>query len=493
MIIASYGWILLVVIPTLIYLSYQFFRYSKSVLFSSRIVSKLYALPLIIGLLFIGIRSSFDSSTPNQSFYSHSNSTVTNDITNNTLFALGYSVYLKAKEKMPNFGERPNNLIAIIQKLEGLKYEDNNSLRHFQKSTFSKKKNILLMLMESFGHTHVGIQGGTPTTPNLDKMSQEGLFASQMYSSSYRSNRGFEAVTSSLLPTYADTYLKLPKSINHFWTVAQTLKEQGYETIFLYGGDSKFDNMKGFALNNGFNKVIDKFDFDSSIKRYTWGVNDEELYKKAHEILNNTTQPTFLMTFSLSSHKPYDYPDGKIEYYKEAPIKSFANAIKYSDYALGKFYQQLKSEQFFEQGMLTLVGDHNAHIYGDEPIPAKEFRIPAIFIAKDLKPTAFKGVAHQVDIAPTLLDIAGVDAKIPAMGRNLLRVKHSKALIYHRRKFAYLKDDYFVLYRRNQKAEVYNYSYQKQPYDKILVDEGLAYIYGGYEIYKEERHQLNQN
>jgi phosphoglycerol transferase MdoB-like AlkP superfamily enzyme len=480
---------LFVLIPTLLYLSYILFIYTKSRLIVSKILPKILLLIPILAILFLGIRSSVDSSTPNQSFYSYSNSTLKNDIVNNTTFSLLYSIYLKAKEKMPNFGIKEENSIQTIQKLDKKAYLNNSTLLHTQKSTFSKKKSIVLLLMESFGGSYVGRLGGTPTTPHFDAMSKEGLFLSNMYSSSNRSNRGFEAVLSSLFPIYSDTYLKLPKSINGFWTLAKTMKREGYKTLFLYGGDSKFDNMKGFALNNGFDKVVDMYNFDLGIKRYTWGVCDEELYKKAHEILKESKEPLFLVAFTLSSHKPFDYPDGKIEYYDKEPVASFANAIKYADYALYKFYRKLKRDNFFDNGLLTIVADHNAHMFGDEKIPVNEFKIPALFIAKDLKPKTISSVTHQIDIAPTLLDIAGINANTPAMGTDLTKSDKSKALIIHHNAYAYLKNNQFVLYQEEETPLIYDFEYHLKEHNETLIKEGLAYIYGSQDIYDHQKHQ----
>ncbi|MCK5293281.1 MAG: sulfatase-like hydrolase/transferase [Arcobacteraceae bacterium] len=487
----SYQIELFFIIPFLIYITYKFYIYSKNKLVSYKIMKKLMLFPLIIIILFLGLRSSVDSSTPNQSFYSYSNSTLKNDIVNNTTFSLLYALYLKSKDKMPYFGKKDKNLILKIKELKQKNYVDNNNLLNKQLSTYKKKNNITLVIMESFGTSYVGSLGGTLTTPYFDKMAKDGLFMSNMYSSSNRSNRGFEAILSSIFPIYGNTYLKLPKSQKDFWTIARTMKKNGYKTIFLYGGDSKFDNMKGFAISNGFDKVIDKYDFDSSIKRYTWGVCDEELYKKANEILENSDEPLFLVLFTLSSHKPFDYPDNKIDLYKTEPKSSFANSVKYADFALNKFYEKLKIKNYFNDGLLCIVADHNAHMFGDQRIPVNEFKIPALFITSDLKPRHITNITHQIDIAPTLLDLAGIDAIVPTMGTNLTKSKKSSALIVHRRGYAYLKDNSFALYFSGAKPKVYDFNYKKLDYNKTIIEEGLMYIYGSYAIYNNNLHKDN--
>jgi phosphoglycerol transferase MdoB-like AlkP superfamily enzyme len=469
----DYKVILLITTPIVIFLSQYLLSILKLV--QSPIRYKLLLLVILLPFWFLAIRSSLTESTPNQSFYSYSNSSLKNDIVNNTLFSLGYTSYLKTKEAWINYGIL-NRSIQIPSP-------------HHQSTHFQRKKNIILILMESFGNSYVGALGGTPTTPYFDTMTKEGLFCSNMYSSSNRSNRGFEAVLSSLYPIVNDTYLKLPKSQNHFWTLARTMQKKGYKTIFLYGGDSKFDNMKGFALNNGFDQVIDIFNFDQNIPRSTWGVSDEALFKKAHTLLKESKQPLFLMLFTLSAHKPFDYPKGKIDYYNKAKPSSFANAIKYADFSLHQFYKNLKKDHFFKDGVLAMVADHNAHIFNTQIIPVKQFKIPALFITNDLAPREIKSVTHQIDIAPTLLDIAGIEATIPALGRDLITTPSSDALIVHHDAFAYLKANQFVLYQREKNPIIYDLNYIKQENNQTLIEQGLYYIYQAYHIYDKSLHK----
>jgi phosphoglycerol transferase MdoB-like AlkP superfamily enzyme len=191
--------------------------------------------------------------------------------------------------------------------------------------------------------------------------------------------------------------------------------------------------------------------------------------------------------FSLSSHKPFDYPQNKINYYDKAPVQSFANSIKYADYSLGKFYDKLKENNFFNDGTLAMVADHNAHIYGDTKVPVNIFKIPALIISKDIQPREINSVTHQVDIAPTLLDISGVSSQIPAMGVNLNKSDKSRAVIIHHNSFAYLVDDKFVLFQENIAPQMYNLKYKKIDNNSSMIKDGLKYIYQSYYLYSHEQ------
>jgi len=468
MVWVSYKFYFIFLIPLILFTIYKIYllAYNELKNQKSKILYKLFLLPLIITILFLGIRSGWGSSTPNSSFYTFSNSTVKNSIANNSIFSLGYSKYLTMDERMPNYGTISKKLQVIQEKKIDSKY--------------TKKQNVIITIIESFGHSYVGVMGGTPTTPRFDSLSKEGLFYDNMYASSSRTNRGLEAVMSSIYPYSIKTYLKLPKSQENFWTIAKTFKDNGYKTIFIYGGDSQFDNMRGFALGNGYDEMIDIKYFDKSIKKFTWGVSDEDLYKKVLATLNNSDEPLFITIMTLSSHKPFDYPDNKIKLYDQAPKESFENSTKYADFALGNFVDALKEEKYFKNSILVITGDHNAHIYGNrnQLIPIAEFKVPALFLTNELKPKKSSKVVHQVDIAPTLIDLAGISTTIPAQGNNLLQTPSSRALITFRNHYAYITDNGYVFYQTNKQP--------KGP--KELANEGLNLIYQSYESYNKKLH-----
>ena len=61
-------------------------------------------------------------------------------------------------------------------------------------------------------------------------------------------------------PTPAQAVVKLSLAQRNFSTLAGILGRQGYESEFIYGGESHFDNMRGFFLANGFSQVTDEND-----------------------------------------------------------------------------------------------------------------------------------------------------------------------------------------------------------------------------------------
>ena len=147
--------------------------------------------------------------------------------------------------------------------------------------------NLVIVLEESLGAEFVGSLGGKDLTPNLDGLADKGIWFEQLYATGTRSVRGIEAIVSGFPPTSKRSTVKLTETQKNFFTIANVLQEQNYQTSFIYGGSAHFDNMRRFFLNNGFQTVIDQKDFEDPQFVATWGVSDEDLFLKAHEYLSN--------------------------------------------------------------------------------------------------------------------------------------------------------------------------------------------------------------
>jgi len=201
--------------------------------------------------------------------------------------------------------------------------------------------NLVIVLEESLGAGFVSKLGGQPITPNLDRLAYEGIWFEQLYATGTRSVRGIEAVVAGFPPTPALSVVKLSKAQQNFATLASVLREAGYRNEFIYGGESHFDNMRGFFLGNGFHSVVDRKDFASPKFVGSWGVSDEDLFDKAQErisALAADSSPFFALVFSSTNHSPFEFPDGRIELV-DAQKQTVSNAVKYADFAMGQFVE----------------------------------------------------------------------------------------------------------------------------------------------------------
>jgi len=490
MIWESYAIYVVLLAIGLIILSYLsskfFFKYIKKGDLKQRLIT----LPFILLLLFIGLRSSFGMSTPNAGYYSFSNNRLQNEIANNSLFNIAYSLYLLKKEKFYNYGKMDEKI--ALQRVKKINYIQNNkdTLEHFQKSHFHKQKNIILIVLESFGWDNIGYLGGTPTTPNLDALTKNALYFTNLYAVGTRTSWGISSILTSLYPIPSREYVKASKSQHNFYTVAKTLKKHQYTNLFLYSGDVDFDNMRGFMMNNGFDHVYGKEIFKTHHKEYTWGYCDEDLFAEAYSIIKKQKKPYFLAMLTLSSHKPFDYPQGKVEPYKKAPLKGFANSIKYSDYAIGKFMKKLKENGILKDTIVVFVGDHYSHSYAPNRVPIDKYKIAAMIVSDDFKGGKnYNKITSQIDIAPTMLDVAGISDTLPTMGQSVLSFERDSALLLaNKRDFAYLLKDKYVLFKPNEKAQIFNYNNKPIENNEEIIKDGLSYIYSSSYLYRNKKY-----
>src|SRR3546814_8057774 len=109
--------------------------------------------------------------------------------------------------------------------------------------------------------------------------------------------------------------------------MAQILKQQGYRSRFVYGGEAHFDNMKSFFLGNGFDDLYDLPSFTDPAFVGTWGASDEDMFKRLDHLLENDgEQPTFTLAFPVTNHSPCEYPAGRIQPVGNPPKIGLANA-----------------------------------------------------------------------------------------------------------------------------------------------------------------------
>lgn len=398
-------------------------------------VFKLKMIIPVMFLLFFGLRSSLTSVRPiNASDAVFSKNQFVNCLALNSLYTVGFAIYsLKNEEDMTKmYGSIPKEeaLIRVKQYMTAKKDDFTNAeipLLHSQKSTHKREKpyNLVIFLQESLGAEYVGSLGGLPLTPNFDKLSKEGMLFTNLYATGTRSVRGIEAVTTGFLPTPSRSVVKLGKSQNGFFSIADALKRKGYETSFVYGGSANFDNMASFFNGNGFDEIIDERDYKEGEYDFkgTWGVSDESLVKKGNELYKSYKEkPFFSLMFSSSNHSPFEFPENKIELYDNEKA-TVNNAIKYADYAIGEFFKLAKNEDYFDNTVFIIVADHNTRTWGSDLIPVNKFHIPALIIAPNIeKGITYDKLLSHIDLPPSLLDLIGIDVETPMIGRNIYQL-----------------------------------------------------------------------
>ncbi len=302
--------------------------------------------------------------------------------------------------------------------------------------------NVVLILEESLGADYVGVLGGKPgLTPRFDELCDRGLLFDNFYATGNRTARALEAVLTSLPPLPTEAILKRDRS-DRVYTLANVLAKRGYERLFMTGGSGLFDGVKSFMTSNGFNHFLEEGDYESPVFTNAWGVSDEDLFRRAvaeFDRFDAAERPFFALVLTVSNHRPFTYPAGRVS----AERSSRSGAVRYADWALGKFFRQAQSRPFYKNTIFVVMGDHGARVYGSQLFPMKSYRVPVLVIHPEQKIPGRRSnvLGCSMDIAPTILGWLGGSYRSTFFGRDLTQVTASEgiALMQHNHDVAMLE------------------------------------------------------
>lgn len=352
-------------------------------------------------------------------------------------------------------------------------------------------RNIVLITVESLSAKFLGSFGNPDgLTPHLDALAQGGLLFTQLYATGTRTVRGLEAVSLGTPPIPGQAIVRRPGN-EHLATLGEILRRQGYETLFLYGGYGYFDNMNAYFAGNDY-RVIDRTGFPKESVGFgnVWGVADEFLFDNSLKQLDMTYaagKPFLAQIMTTSNHRPYTYPDGRIDI--ASPGKR-EGAVKYTDYAIGRFIEQARAKPWFNDTLFVIVADHCASAAGKSTLSVPGYHIPMIFYAPALlKPGRDDRLASQIDLPPTLLDLMGRPGDDHFFGKSLFEQapEQRRAFISSYQELGYLKAGKLVVLGPKQRVDTYSIaadgSASPAGPELRLRDEAVAYYQSAFKAF----------
>lgn len=383
--------------------------------------------PLVAVIALGMVRSTLDHRPINPSTAAFSQDSMVNQLPLNSPYTLANALYERQRDsdrERIRYGlMEDEEVMAIIMEEAGIAPEQQlhpmAPTLHRQQATSERERplNLVIVLLESLDAKYVGSLGGKDLTPELDKLADEGVFFESLYATGTRSVRGIEAVLTCITPRPQLSVVKLGETQDNFFTIASLLERNGYQTSFIYGGESHFDNMRQFFLGNGFQSVVDENDYEDPVFVAPWGVSDEDLFERAHaEFSNAGDQPFFSLVFTSSNHSPFEIPEGRVEPSPGGPRET---AIKYADYALGRFLEKARQSSYWENTVFVVVADHGVRAAGGKLVPIERFRIPGVILGESVEPRRVSGITSQIDLLPTLLSTIGLSSEHPCIGRDV--------------------------------------------------------------------------
>ena len=423
----STGYILLRLLCLMILVGGIYWVYDKLTPPFQRLASKIQkfsaslATLLLIPLIIIGIRGGLDESTTNIGQVYYSQNQFLNHSAVNPVFSFFASFEKTATNNVTYHFMEDKACEQIVSELYNTKSIGIDTLLTTQ------QPNIIVILLESCGGQFTEISGRTDITPNLNRLAHEGIYFTNCYANSWRTDRGTLCTWSGYPSFPTMSVMKMPSKSRSLPNIARTLQqERGYSTHYLYGGDINFTNMRSYLVAGGFSDLTWKDDYTKEEQTSAkWGVRDDITFQTLTELTRTMRQPFLIGYSTLSSHVPWDVP---IHHFDDEVL----NAFYYLDQCIGNFIQQLRQSDLWNNTLVIMLPDHGIVYAGlDESNPLLN-HIPMLWVGGAVKqPRRIEQVCNQTDLPATLLGQLGIAHDEYTFSRDVLSVTYKNPFAIH--------------------------------------------------------------
>ena len=300
------------------------------------------------------------------------------------------------------------------------------------KTLSPRPKNLVFIIMESFSGQFTGALGNDHgITPHFDELAREGLLFDRVFSNGTHTHQGMFATVACFpnLPGF-EYLMQEPEGQHQFSGLPALLKPLGFQDVYVYNGAFNWDNQKGFFRNQGMTRFIGRNQVENPVfTDPTWGVSDQDMFDQALREFSrlDADKPFFAVLQTLSNHTPYALPHPL----PVTPVKGFGGldehltAMRYADWALGRFFDEAKKQPWYKDTLFVLVGDHGFGVKKQlGEIDLLRFHVPMLLLAPGIQETFGKRIhtaATQQDIVPTAVSqLLGRPFTHQCWGRDLL-------------------------------------------------------------------------
>ena len=411
--------LLFVVIVSLIYFVYTYPRHH--LVKSSHRWRETEAAIVCIPLIIIGIRGGLSESTTNigQVYFSHNQ--FLNHAAVNPLFSFLSSIG-KSGDSIIGYNYFTDDECARLT--EGL--FDTDSVNP-DTLLNSRQPNIVLIIMESCGGQFTQMGGHPEIMPHLNSLSSEGVFFSQCYANSWRTDKGVVSILSGYPAFPITSVMKIPEKSRKLPSIASTLAAEGYSTSFYYGGDINFTNMRSYLMSTGYQGICWKSDFSYSEQNTAkWGVRDDIMFNTLLSDIKQEKADHWMKTLlTLSSHEPWDVPTKQLD----DPVY---NAFNYLDICLNDFIRQLRQLPIWENLLVVILPDHGYRYKGINETTRLYNHIPMLWLGGAVKePHRVEALCNQSDLPATLLGQMGLSHTDFTFSRDVVGSNYRMPTAWH--------------------------------------------------------------
>ena len=333
------------------------------------------------------------------------------------------------------------------------------------------KKNVVVLIVESFGREYIGalnkdLEGGKYKgyTPYVDALIGKSTTFQYSFCNGRKSIDGMPSVLSSI-PMFVEPFILTPSSMNDYTGLAGILGQEGYETAFFHGAQNGSMGFQAFAQKTGFKHYFGRTEYETAKGTDdfdgTWAIWDEPFLQYYAEQMNKMRQPFMTAVFTASSHHPYVIPEKYKDVYPEEGI-AMHKCIRYTDMAIGKFFESASKQPWFENTIFVLTSDHtnmSDHDYYQTDLGG--FCSPIIIY----EPSHPEGqvidkIAQHIDILPTVLGMLGYQKPYFGFGIDLLNTpsEDTWAVNYLSGIYQYVRNGYVLQFDGQKTKGIYSLS-----------------------------------
>ena len=386
----------------------------------------------------------------------------------NTPFAF-YRTIGKAVFTVPDYYPDQSTLEAVYTPI----HNKNTSPTCQTSDTSFIRKNVVVLIVESFGREYIGALNKTLEnglykgyTPQIDSLIARSITFTHSYCNGRKSIDGMPSILSSI-PMFVEPFFLTPASMNHVGGFASLLGAEGYQTAFFHGAQRGSMGFQAFARSTGFQDYYGREDYDED-QRFggendfdgTWAIWDEPFLQYYATKMTEMREPFMTAIFTASSHHPYAVPDQYKDIFPEEGI-AMHKCIRYTDMALGKFFRTASRQPWFKNTIFVLTSDHtNMSDHAEYQTDLGGFCSPVIIYdaSGEEAPRIEDKTAQQIDILPTVLGMLHYPKPFLAFGIDVLRTpaENTWAVNYLNGIYQYVKHGYVLQFDGQQTRAVYS-------------------------------------
>jgi len=389
---------------------------------------------LLGGILFLFVRGGVGKSTMNVGRVYFSERQILNHSAVNPAFNF-FSSLLKSHDYTKEYHFMDDEeALRVVEMMNTTNSNNLDATESYERQVLLRcnRPNIVLVIVEGFSAKFIEPLGGeTDVTPCFNALCDEGVCFSQCYANSFRTDRGVVSILSGY-PAFPDfSLMKLPQKSRNLPSLAKELKQEGYTTTFLYGGDINFTNMNSYLLSTGYDQVMGDKHFPSEVRTtHAWGVQDHiviDTLLQQVDRLQQAGKPFLATCLTLSSHEPWEVP------YHRIADNVKANSMAYTDSCIGVLVDELKQRPVWDSLLLIFVADHGiSYPEGITEADPSKHHIPMLWLGGALNgPCRIEALCSQSDLYATILgslqiqDTSSIaDSGIP-LSRNIVDATYS--------------------------------------------------------------------